>query len=95
MAEKNNDVKHKIDRIETTNDCLSSRAGLSLIVRYVKSTRICHILSKTFAFIKKTAKGVGLLSLFQQIIYFFFDGTNLRLTHFDKLKNDEGYAASI
>jgi hypothetical protein len=95
MAEKNNDVKHKIDRIETTNDCLSSRAGLSLIVRYIKSTRICHSLSKIFAFVKKTAKGTGLLSLFQQIICFFFDGTNLRLTHFDKLKNDEGYAASI
>jgi hypothetical protein len=95
MAEKNNDVKHKIDKIETTNDCLSSRAGLSLVVRYIKSTRICHILAKIFAFVKKTAKGTGLLSLFLQLICFFFDGSNLRLTHFDKLKNDEGYAASI
>ena len=95
MAEKINDVKHKIDRIEITNDCLTSRAGLSLVARYIKSTRICHILSKIFIFVKKTAKGTGLLSLFHQIICFFFDGSNLRLTHFDKLKNDEGYAASI
>lgn len=95
MAEINNDVKHKIDRIEVTNDCLSSRAGLSLVARYIKSTRICHILKEVFSFVKKSAKGAGLISLFHQLICFFFDGSYFRLTHFDKLKNDEGYAASI
>ena len=44
MAEKNNDVKNKINRIETTNEYLSSRAGLSLVVPYIKSS--CVAISK-------------------------------------------------
>ncbi|MGD9202705.1 MAG: IS1380 family transposase, partial [Chitinispirillia bacterium] len=95
MDEKNINVKNKIDRIETTTDCLSSRAGLSLITRYIQSTRICQVLSKIFAFVKKSSKGTGLVSLFHQLICFFFDGSNLHLTHFDDLTTDEGYAASI
>ncbi|MBN2531832.1 MAG: hypothetical protein JXB88_03010 [Spirochaetales bacterium] len=57
INEKNNNVKNKIDRIEVTNDCLSSRAGLTLISRYIRSTHIYQVLSKIFAFIKKHRKG--------------------------------------
>ena len=95
MSENNIAVKSKIDRIEITNDCLSSRAGLSLISRYIESTCICHVLTKVFAFTKKSSKGTGLGSLFHQLICFFFDGTNLNLCGFDELAKDRGYAASI
>jgi hypothetical protein len=95
MAEKTSDVKQKIDRVETTADCLSGRAGLSLISRYIESIKISQILTNAFAFTKRTAKGTCLLSLFHQLICFFFDGSNLHLTHFDDLKKDEGYAATI
>lgn len=95
MSGEKSDIKHKINRAETTNECLSSRAGLSLIARYIFSTCICRLLSKIFVFAKKTSKGIKLQSLFHQIICFFFDGSNLRLTNFDELSKDEGYAASI
>ena len=95
MNEKNTNVKAKIDRMEATDDCLSSRSGLVLISRYLGQIQIVKILADTFAFIRKSLKGVGLLSLFHQCICFFFDGTNSHLTYFDKLKQDEGYAASI
>ena len=95
MAEKNIDVNNKISKIETTDDCLSSRAGLTLITRYIKSTRICYILSNLFSFIRKSSKGAGLYFLFHQLICFFFDGSNFHLSHFDDLAKDEGYAATI
>ena len=95
MSEKSSDVKHKIDRAETTDERLSSRAGLSLITRYIYSTCIGNLLSKLFAFAKKSSKGIKLQSLFHQIICFFFAGSNLHLTNFDELSKDEGYTASI
>jgi hypothetical protein len=95
MPEKSINVKQKIDQVETTSDCLSDRAGLSLISRYIESTKIGRILANVFAFIKKSAKGTVLLSLFHQLICFFFDGSNLHLNYFDDLKKDEGYAAII
>jgi hypothetical protein len=78
-----------------TDDCLSSRAGLVLVTRYIKNTRICHFLSDLFCFVKKSSKGIAVRSLFHQLICFFFDGSNFHLTHFDDLAKDEGYAASI
>ncbi|MEJ2628132.1 MAG: IS1380 family transposase [bacterium] len=95
MALKDKNVKHKIDRIGTTTDCLASRAGLSLISKYITSTRISTILSDVFSFLRKSSKGTRLSSLFHQLICFFFDGTNHHLTHFDNLVKDKGYAASI
>ena len=95
MSKKNNAVKNKIDRIEATDDCLSSRAGLSLISRYIRSTRICQVLTNVFSFTKKSQKGTRLVALFHQLICFFFDGTNLHLSSFDELARDKGYSASI
>jgi len=95
MTENNSNVKNRIDKIERTDDCLSGRSGLVLVTRYIKSTRICHIPSNLFSFIRKSSKGAKLHSLFHQLICFFFDGSNYHPTHFDDLAKDEGYAASI
>jgi hypothetical protein len=95
LTDNNSNVKYKIDKIETTDDCLSSRAGLALVTRYIKSTRICDILFNLFSFIRKSSKGAGLYFLFHQIICFFFDGSNFHLIHFNNLVKDEGYAATI
>ena len=35
MAKSGADCKAKINRVETTPDCLTDRAGLSLFVRYM------------------------------------------------------------
>jgi len=88
-------VKCSIDRIEVTDACLTGRAGLALISKYLKAVGIEKILSGMFPFLKKSAKGTPLVSIFHQLLCFFFDGTSLRLVRFDQLKRDDGYAASI
>jgi len=95
MNENSPLVKYNIDKIETTDEMLSSRAGLTLITRYLRSIGILNLLFKVFSFLKKSSKGASLISIFNQIICFFFDGTSFHLNRFDELKNDTGYAASI
>ena len=50
MTENGSSVKCKIDRIETTNECLSSRAGLTIITRYLRSIGIVKFLAQGFHF---------------------------------------------
>ena len=95
MTENGSAVNCKIDKIETTNDCLSSRAGLTIITRYLGTIGIVKLLAQGFAFLKRSSKGTSLLSIFHQLICFFFDGTSFHLVRFDQLKEDSGYAASI
>ena len=95
VTEKAAVVKAEIDKIETTDECLSGRAGLSLISRYIKNSGILSILRKQFAFLRKNKKGATIQSIFHQLLCYFFDGTNFKLTRFDQLKADPGYAGSI
>lgn len=43
----------------------------------------------------KNLKGYLIINLFTQVFCFLFDVTSRRLTHFDALARDEGYASSI
>ncbi|MDP7453379.1 MAG: hypothetical protein QGE95_14050, partial [Arenicellales bacterium] len=88
-------VKHLIDKVEVTEACLTGRAGLALISKYLKAIGIEKILAGVFSFLKKSSKGTSLVSIFHQLMCFFFDGTSMRLVRFDQLKRDDGYAASI
>jgi len=95
VGENGAEVKHSIDKVEVTDACLSGRAGLALISKYLKAIGIEKVLAGVFFFLKKNAKGTSLVSIFHQLLCFFFDGTSLRLVRFDQLKRDDGYAASI
>lgn len=95
MSQKKQNVKVVINKVQSTGDCISSRGGLALVSRYIRSTNIIQILADRFSIIRKSSKGIGLLSLFHQIICYFFDGSYFHLTGFDHLANDEGYAAAI
>jgi hypothetical protein len=48
-----------------------------------------------FGGIRKNRKGQPVADIFKQLFCFFLDGTSRRLAHFDTLKGDPGYAASI
>ena len=95
MSKKEAAVKYSIDKIEVTEACLTGRAGLALISKYVKAIGIEKLLTGLFSFLKKSSKGTPLESIFHQLISFFFDGTSMSLVRFDQLKKDDGYAASI
>ena len=44
---------------------------------------------------RKTCKGLPINELYKQIFCFFIDGTSFRLTRFDELSKDRGYASTI
>lgn len=91
----NNNSSAIINDVEVTGDNLTSRAGLSLFVRYLRSIALFPYLEEIFCRIRKSNKGQGITEIFKQLFCFFMDGTSRHLAYFDKLKEDEGYAGSI
>ena len=85
----------KIDQLQVTRDTLTSRGGLTFLVKYVEAIGILTLLLNRFAKIKKSVKGVSVGNLFLQALYFFFDGTRRHLCHFDELQRDQGYRAVV
>jgi len=86
---------HRIAGIETTSDCLTSRAGLHLFVRYLEGIDLLPHLERLFGGIRKNGKGLSVRALFLQMFCFLFDGTSRHFTHFDELRMDDGYAAIL
>ena len=91
----NNKSKPIINDVELTEDVLSSRAGLSLFVRYLRNIVIFPHLQDLFGKIRRSRKSQEISEVFKQLFCFFIDGTSRHLTYFDTLKEDEGYAKSI
>jgi hypothetical protein len=85
----------KIQRIEVTRDRLTGRAGLALFVAYLHRILIFDYIDRWFGSIRKSRKGLGVCEMFKQVLCFLFDGTSRHLTHFDQIRQDEGYAGSI
>ena len=91
----NNNGNAIINDVDVTGDNLTSRAGLSLFVRYLRSIVLFPYLEEIFCKIRKSNKGQGMSEIFKQLFCFFMDGTSRHLVYFDTLKEDEGYAGSI
>lgn len=85
----------KTDAVEKTSETLTGRAGPALLVSYLKSCGVPDLLAEQFSELQKSSKGIALWEAFTQLLCFFMDGTNLALSHFDKLAEDPGYAATI
>lgn len=85
----------KISDIQPTDECLSSRAGLAVFNRYLEASGLLDELQQRFEFVRKINRGLEVKEAFKQLIMFFVDATKKHLTHFDELKEDEGYAATI
>lgn len=88
-------IKGRIDGVGTTDELLTSRAGLSLFVKYLSAIQILPILESTFGSLRKSRKGMEIGELFRQVLCFFVEGGSRHLTYFDQLKNDDGYRATI
>lgn len=87
--------KCEIDEVEETSETITSRAGLAPFLAYLKSCEIPDILADQFSELRKSNKGITLWNAFKQLMCFFMDGTNLSMTYFDELAEDDGYAAAI
>ena len=85
----------QISAIEETSDTLTSRAGLALFARYLDRIGIAWFAERWLGPIRKNKKGSSAFECMRQILLFLVDGTSRHLTHFDALKDDPGYAATI
>jgi len=90
-------VKSKtiIDDVQTTDETLSSRGGLSLFVRFLRNGGLLEQIGSTFGTLRKSRKGQPIEEIFKQLLCFFMDGSSRHLSYFDHLKQDGGYAAVI
>jgi len=84
-----------INNVEVTENVLTSRAGLSVFVRYLRRIHLLPYLDEIFCKIRKSRKGQEVAEIFKQLFCFFLDGTSRHLVYFDTLKEDEGYAGTI
>jgi len=88
--------KHpRIAEIEVTSDTLTSRAGLALFARYLDQIGLDWFLSRWIGPLRKSAKGLPAAECVRQVLLFLVDGTSRHLTHFDSLRRDDGYAATV
>jgi hypothetical protein len=93
---RSSDVNHpQISAIEVTSDNLTSRAGLALFARYLDRIGVAWFSERWLGQIRKNGKGSSASECLRQILLFLVDGTCRHLTHFDALKDDPGYAATI
>jgi len=92
---KSKEKSPTIDEIGITSDTLSSRGGLSLLVRYLRNMCIAPRLESFFGSMRKNRKGQPVTEIFKQLFCNFIDGTSRHLVHFDLLREDDGYAGTI
>jgi Transposase DDE domain group 1 len=94
-AMKNKSQTNRINEVGVTDDIITGRGGLVLFVRYLANINLLPLLDESFGSLRKSAKGLSVTKIFQQIFYFLFDGTSRHMSYFDALAPDEGYAAAI
>jgi hypothetical protein len=86
----------KITKLSITNDKISGRGGLVIILRYIAKTSLNGLISNILlSKIKVHSKGLQLEQFLKQVFAYFIDGTDMSMSGFDSRKNDEGYAAVL
>jgi len=85
----------EVNSIESTQECITGRAGLLPILKYIEETRILSRFNYKFQHLKHSTKGVSIESFFKQITAYMIDGSKLNLVAFDELKKDPSYAALL
>jgi len=61
----------------------------------ISGVGIMSSLHRLFGGIRKSRKGRAVEEIFKQVLCNFVDGTSRHLVHFDRLKDDAGYAGAI
>jgi hypothetical protein len=86
----------KITKIGVTNEKISARGGLSLILRYIENIGLYGVISNiVLSLLVRNNKGLQLPEFLKQMFAFCIDGTHTAISHFDQMKTDQGYAAIL
>ena len=92
-SKKYKDTTQTINKIELTNNTISSRGGLAFLSHYLEQTKFYRLIEKKVTGLHLGKKSVSFI--IRQIIFFFIDGTHKAISGFDILKKDEGYASVL
>jgi DDE family transposase len=84
-----------INCIESTTECMTGRAGMPFIMKYIEHTDVLSRLDFKFQHMKDSTKGLSVHSFFKQTIAYMIEGSKLNLVAFNELKNDPSYAALL
>jgi hypothetical protein len=98
MAEKNKNRKNQgnvIRKIGITDDSLTSRGGLTFVLKYFQNINIIPLITNVFQGIRKSRKGKDLEKIVTQLMMYFIDGCIYTMTRFDELAKDIGYRMAI
>ena len=85
----------RISSIESTDESLTSRAGLAFVMKYIEQTGILSRLSHKFQHFNRNSNGLKMLDFMKQVIAYMIDGSKLDLVVFDDLKQDASYATLL
>lgn len=88
---KKQNCLRNIKSVETTQACLTDRAGLVPLANFIEGSSIVDKLSYTFRSFRKSSKGISLDDSFFQLLLFFADGSHQTLDAFDELREDESW----
>jgi hypothetical protein len=86
-------TKKVIQRIEITEDKLSSRGGLALFLRYIESIGFFQVAGLVLGHLRKSKKGQAIELILLQIIAYFVDGTRKSIRGFDEFSGSNSQAA--
>ncbi len=85
----------QITTVQITSDKITGRGGLLFILRYLERIKIFHVIETILGEVCKNKKGKRVEFIMRQIMAKMIDGSDTSITGFDRLKQDEGYAAEI
>ena len=89
-------MKTKINKINATDEKISSRGGLSLFLRYVENIKLYELINSVVILkIVFSNKGLNLQQFLKQMFAYFIDGTDMSISGFDKKKTDKGYISVL
>lgn len=85
----------QITTVEITDDTITGRGGLLFILRYLEKIKIFSMIEKTLGSVCKDKKGKPAGFILRQVMAKMIDGSDPSIKGFDRLRQDEGYAAEI
>ena len=86
--------KH-ITTVETTDDKITSRGGLLLVLRYLEKSKVFNLIETVLGDVRKNRKAKPVEFILRQVMAKMLDGSDTSIQGFDRLKQDEGYASEI
>lgn len=86
---------YHITKIDTTEDKINGRGGLTFVLRYLERINVFVLIESVLDGLCSNRKGKSAGMIIRQIMAKMIDGTDTSMSGFDRLKKDEGYGAVI